>query len=60
MRIGCVQFSPLVGKVDRNLNEADSLLLNSRQEKLDLLVLPELAFAGTNKVIHQSFNDVNL
>lgn len=44
-----MQFSPQVGKVDRNLNEADSLLLNSRQESLDLLVLPELAFAGTNE-----------
>jgi len=52
MRIGCLQFAPQVGDVNNNLNRADSVLNKARQEdldRLDLLVLPELAFTGTWK-----------
>lgn len=49
MRIGCLQFAPLVGDLDNNLNRADSVLARADQDNidsLDLLVLPELAFSG--------------
>lgn len=46
MRIGCVQFSPVLGEVDNNLSRADSVLSKVNLEGIDLLVLPELAFTG--------------
>lgn len=46
MRIGCLQFAPVVGDVDNNLNRADSVLNRADPEDLDLLVLPEMAFSG--------------
>ena len=49
MRIACLQFDPRVGEVDNNLNRADAVLdkVDADQlDGLDLLVLPELAFAG--------------
>ncbi|RWA12378.1 hypothetical protein EKO27_g2725 [Xylaria grammica] len=48
MRIGCLQFAPQVGDVDDNINRADAVLSKANPENLDLLVLPELAFAGYN------------
>ncbi|KAF7549061.1 hypothetical protein G7Z17_g6670 [Cylindrodendrum hubeiense] len=48
MRIGCLQFAPVVGDVDNNLNRADDILNRVDPEGLDLLVLPELAFTGYN------------
>ncbi|KAI8633272.1 hypothetical protein F5Y19DRAFT_295068 [Xylariaceae sp. FL1651] len=48
MRIGCLQFAPQVGDIDNNLNRADAVLSKANPEDLDLLVLPELAFAGYN------------
>ncbi|KAJ9143729.1 Carbon-nitrogen family protein [Pleurostoma richardsiae] len=51
MRIGCLQFAPLVGDIDNNLNRADAVLNKVKPEDLDdldLLVLPELAFTGYN------------
>ncbi|CAK7243044.1 MAG: hypothetical protein STHCBS139747_004552 [Sporothrix thermara] len=50
MIIGCLQFSPQVGDIDTNLSRAD-LVLNQATydlDRLDLLVLPELAFTGYN------------
>jgi predicted amidohydrolase len=50
MRIACLQFDPRVGEVDNNLNRADAVLDRvdpDQLDGLDLLVLPELAFAGT-------------
>ncbi|TLS26361.1 hypothetical protein PpBr36_05080 [Pyricularia pennisetigena] len=50
MRIACLQFAPVSGDVDNNLNRADSVLNRSMQpdhDGLDLLVLPELAFSGS-------------
>jgi predicted amidohydrolase len=46
MRIGCLQFSPVLGDVDNNLNRADAVLSRANPKDLDLLVLPELAFSG--------------
>ncbi|KAI0966630.1 carbon-nitrogen hydrolase [Xylaria arbuscula] len=46
MRIGCLQFAPQVGDIDDNLSRADAVLSRADPENLDLLVLPELAFAG--------------
>ncbi|KAI0532428.1 carbon-nitrogen hydrolase [Xylaria digitata] len=48
MRIGCLQFAPQVGDIDDNINRADAVLSKANPENLDLLVLPELAFAGYN------------
>lgn len=51
MRIACLQFTPLVGDVDNNLNRADAVLAKANQEdldSLDLIVLPELAFSGVS------------
>jgi predicted amidohydrolase len=49
MRIACLQFAPVIGEVDNNLNRADAVLAKTDQKELDhldLLVLPELAFTG--------------
>ncbi|KKA28052.1 hypothetical protein TD95_001542, partial [Thielaviopsis punctulata] len=55
MRIGCLQFSPVRGDVDNNLSRADSVLLKATDaDKLDLILLPELAFTGYNFVSRQA------
>ena len=48
MRIATLQFDPTLGEVESNIEKADMLLFchKDRLENLDLLVLPELAFAG--------------
>jgi len=46
MKIGCLQFSPVLGDVDNNLTRADAVLAKANVQDLDLLVLPELAFSG--------------
>jgi protein N-terminal amidase len=49
MRIACLQFDPQVGEVDNNLSRADDILSKADPDdldRLDLLVLPELAFTG--------------
>ncbi|MCJ1239804.1 Carbon-nitrogen hydrolase [Varicellaria rhodocarpa] len=48
MRIACLQFNPKLGQVASNISHADNLLAQVDLEKLDLLVLPELAFTGYN------------
>jgi predicted amidohydrolase len=50
MKIACLQFSPVLGDIDNNLTRADALLAKANVEDLDLLVLPELAFTGTQVV----------
>lgn len=47
MKIAVLQFNPRLGKLHQNIQKADSLL-STNQTKLDLLVLPELAFTGYN------------
>ena len=52
MRIACLQFAPQLGDVNNNLSRADEILSNAAQdelERLDLLVLPELAFTGKSR-----------
>lgn len=55
MRIATLQFSPRLGEVAANFSRAESLLMREEREgmleNLDLLVLPELAFAGNNPSI---------
>lgn len=48
MRIAALQLDSALGDVGGNIKKADTLLFchKNRLEKLDLLVLPELAFAG--------------
>jgi predicted amidohydrolase len=48
MRIATLQFDPALGEVEGNIKKADSILdaQKDRLGKLDLLVLPELAFTG--------------
>ncbi|RVD90273.1 uncharacterized protein DFL_001248 [Arthrobotrys flagrans] len=51
MKIACLQFNPQIGKVQDNIHKADEILGNSLgiediQDKVDVLVLPELAFTG--------------
>ncbi|KAK1825214.1 hypothetical protein LTR12_000014 [Friedmanniomyces endolithicus] len=48
MRIATLQFAPTLGAVEANIRVANSLLETSRPTRLDLLVLPELAFTGYN------------
>ncbi|RMD43530.1 hypothetical protein DV735_g1603, partial [Chaetothyriales sp. CBS 134920] len=52
MRIATLQFNPQVGQVAANFSRAESLLMRDERHgllrDLDLLVLPELAFAGYN------------
>ncbi|KAK6342077.1 Carbon-nitrogen hydrolase [Orbilia blumenaviensis] len=51
MKIACLQFNPQIGKVQDNIHKADEILGNALgiediQDKVDVLVLPELAFTG--------------
>lgn len=48
MRIGCLQFAPIKGDVDNNLARADAVLLRADPQELDVIILPEMAFAGTS------------
>ncbi|KAL2255495.1 hypothetical protein VTK26DRAFT_3242 [Humicola hyalothermophila] len=51
MRIGCLQFAPRVADVSNNMTRAEAVLSKvdpKDLEKLDLLVLPEMAFSGYN------------
>ncbi|KAK0909495.1 hypothetical protein LTR02_004359 [Friedmanniomyces endolithicus] len=48
MRIATLQLAPTLGAVEANIRLANSLLETSRPTRLDLLVLPELAFTGYN------------
>ena len=49
MRLACLQFAPQVGDTDNNISRADAVLGKANPDeldRLDLLVLPELAFTG--------------
>lgn len=46
MRIACLQFAPLIGDVENNINLANAILDKTDPKHLDLLVLPEMAFSG--------------
>lgn len=48
MRVAVLQFAPTLGKVEHNIQRANRFLEGSRPDHFDLLVLPELAFAGYN------------
>ncbi|KAI9746477.1 MAG: Carbon-nitrogen hydrolase [Claussenomyces sp. TS43310] len=48
MRIACLQFAPVLGDVDNNIDRANEVLRKADPRDLDLLILPELAFSGYN------------
>ncbi|KAK3901965.1 carbon-nitrogen hydrolase [Staphylotrichum tortipilum] len=51
MRLACLQFASQVGDTDNNLSRADAIIDGAsldELDRLDLLVLPELAFTGYN------------
>jgi protein N-terminal amidase len=49
MKIACLQFAPEVGRVQENIQRADTILRNTQiPTDLTWLVLPELAFSGYN------------
>jgi protein N-terminal amidase len=48
MRIALIQTSPTLGAVSQNITKATSLINPLPPEKLDLIILPELAFTGYN------------
>ncbi|GEQ70419.1 hypothetical protein JCM33374_g4096 [Metschnikowia sp. JCM 33374] len=47
LRIACLQFDPLLGRVDANLAKISRMMARFNRE-IDLLVLPELAVTGYN------------
>ena len=59
MRVATLQFDSTLGDVEGNIKKADMLLFchKDRLENLDLLVLPELAFAG--KLIHLRMSSID-
>ena len=61
MRIATLQFDPALEDVDSNIKKADMLLFchKDRLENLDLLVLPELAFAGKLEYLRISSIDTS-
>ena len=50
MRIACLQFNSELGRLNENIARANALLQAASPQKIDLLVLPELAFTGTASV----------
>ena len=61
MRIGCLQFNPLLGKPTENIARANVILEALSPKNLDLLVLPELAFSGiSSPSLYHLQNDFNL
>ncbi|KAI9760219.1 MAG: hypothetical protein M4579_001835 [Chaenotheca gracillima] len=48
MRIGCVQFKPVLGEVALNTAAADAIIEKANLQNLDLLMFPELALTGYN------------
>jgi len=53
MRIACLQFSPRLGNIARNLERAETVISRAEPQDIGLLILPEMAFTGYN------FNSVN-
>lgn len=47
LRIACVQFSPVIGKVEQNIAKLKRLVSKCNRD-IDLLVLPELSITGYN------------
>ncbi len=48
MKIACLQFAPKLGDVSKNVERADAMLDEGIQRQMDILILPELAFSGTD------------
>ena len=50
MRIGCIQFAPVLGEVEQSMTAATVVLEQGDATDVDLLVLPELAFTGMDQL----------
>ena len=48
MKIAILQFNPALARVDHNIQHAEKLLQSRPLGRLDILVLPEMAFSGYN------------
>lgn len=46
MKIACLQFAPILGEVQRNIDHATSMVAKLKPEDVDVLILPEMAFSG--------------
>jgi len=59
MRVATLQFAPVMGEVEANIAWADALIaragLEDGEGKVDLLVLPELAFSGGWIFVYQLY-----
>lgn len=55
LKIACVQFNPLLGKVEANASKIRTLLSGVKKE-IDLIVLPELSLTGYNFSSPQDIN----
>ncbi|OAQ23863.1 carbon-nitrogen hydrolase, partial [Linnemannia elongata AG-77] len=42
----CLQFAPILGEVQRNIDHATSMVAKLKPEDVDVLILPEMAFSG--------------
>lgn len=55
LRVACVQFNPLLGKIEANVSKVKTLLSGVKKE-IDLIVLPELSVTGYNFSSPQEIN----
>lgn len=46
MRIGLLQYNPVLGNFQKNLDKVKQLITAKNADSLDLLILPELALTG--------------
>lgn len=56
MRIAILQLAPRLGKRDENIEAANRLLAGADLSNVDLLVLPEMAFSGTESHAYRRSN----
>ena len=45
-RVGCVQFEPIIGDVDSNINKILHHIKVAHDKGIEILVLPELSNSG--------------
>ncbi len=51
MKVACLQFAPKVGECAHNIAKAEEVLAHADIDRLDILVLPELAFTGKTSTL---------
>jgi len=66
MKIACLQFAPQLGKVQQNMEKANKIIESTTDLRLPTdgrplwLVLPEMAFSGTNAPITPSTTSTHM